>query len=237
MIAIPAIDLRAGACVQLVGGSFDEERVRIAEPRDALERWENAGFRRIHVVDLDAAAGWGDNAIAIEDLLESATVPVQVGGGVRSSERVDALIDDGVSQVVVGTRAIEEPEWVAAIAARHPGQIIVAADVRNRRVTVRGWSDTLSLDIADAVDRLAELPLGGLLVTAVHVEGRMKGPDVALIDLVVDRVALPVIASGGVASLDDLRHLESAGAAGAVIGMALYTGALDARAVAEEFFE
>lgn len=237
MIAIPAIDLRDGACVQLVGGAFDRERVRIPDPREALERWQKAGFRRVHLVDLDAAVDRGDNAAAINDVLVNATLPVQVGGGVRTSEHVERLLAAGANQVVVGTRAIEDPDWLAMIASQHPGRIIVAADVRQRRVTIRGWSDTLSLDIAGAVDQLAGFALGGLLVTAVHVEGRMTGPDLALIDLVLARTSLPVLASGGVASLKDLRKLDSAGVAGAVIGMALYTGALDARAVAEEFSE
>ena len=237
MIAIPAIDLRNGACVQLVGGSFDRERVRIADPKDALEEWERAGFRRIHVVDLDAATGRLDNAWTIDELLDCATVPLQIGGGVRTGERIEGLLEAGAEQVVIGTRALEEPDWLGAMAARHPGRIIVAADVRNRRVTVRGWTDTLSIDIADAVEQLAQFPLGGLLVTAVHVEGQMKGPDVKLMDLVVDRAAFPVIASGGVATLADLRKLESAGVAATVVGMALYTGALDACSVAEEFFE
>lgn len=237
MIAIPAIDLRGGACVQLVGGSFDRERVRIADPRDALEQWEYAGFRRIHVVDLDAAVGRGDNVSTIDELLAHATQPVQVGGGVRTRERVESLVAAGASQVVIGTRGIEDPDWLANLASEHPGRIIVATDVRERRVTVRGWSDTLSLDVSDAVDQLAGFALGGLLVTAVHVEGRMTGPDLRLMDLIIDRAAFPVIASGGVASLKDLRNLESAGVAGAVIGMALYTGALDASAVAEEFSE
>ena len=237
MIAIPAIDLRGGACVQLVGGSFDRERVRIANPRDALERWERAGFLRLHVVDLDAASGQGDNASAIDGLLAHAVLPLQIGGGVRTSERVESLLAAGAAQVVIGTRAIEDADWLATMSARYPGRLIVATDVRDRRVTVRGWSDTLSLDIADAVEQLAALPLGGLLVTAVHVEGQLRGPDVKLMEVVVARATAPVIASGGVASVDDLRMLQSAGVSGAVIGMALYTGALDARAIAEEFFE
>lgn len=237
MIAIPAIDLRDGACVQLVGRSLDRERVRVADPRDALERWEAAGFRRLHLVDLDAAADRGDNAAAIDDLLSSTTLPAQVGGGVRTGEHVESLLAAGANQVVVGARAIEDPDWIAVIASQHPGRIIVAADVRDRRITVRGWSDTLSLDVGDALDQLAGLPLGGLLVTALHVEGRMSGPDLKLVDLALDRATWPVIASGGVASIRHLRHLESTGAAGAVIGMELYSGALDARDVAEEFFE
>ena len=239
MIAIPAIDLRDGACVQLVGGSFDKERVRIADPRRALDQWEFAGFQRVHIVDLDAAVGdnHDDNRAVIDDLLSAASIAVQVGGGVRSSERVDQLFGAGANQVIVGTRAIEDPAWLESVASRYPGRIIVAADVRERQIVTHGWAMTLSLDITDAVERLNAFGLGGLLVTAVHVEGRMSGPDLKLVEMVADRAAFPVIASGGIASIKHLRSLDFAGAAAAVIGMALYTGTLNARAVAEEFSE
>ena len=237
MIAIPAIDVREGACVQLVGGAVQQERVRIADPRTALERWEFAGFQRLHVVDLDAALGVGDNRNIIDDLLSSANSSVQVGGGVRTGARVDELLVAGADHVIVGTRAFEEIEWLDTIVSRYPGRIIVAADVRERQVVTRGWAMRLSLRIDEAVERLNSLPLGGLLVTAVHVEGKMTGPDVPLMTSVVDSAAFPVIASGGIGSIQDLRTLQSAGVAAAVIGMALYTGALDARAVAEEFSE
>lgn len=239
MIAIPAIDLRDGACVQLVGGSFDKERVRIADPRRALDQWEFAGFQRVHIVDLDAAVGdnHDDNRAVIDDLLSATSIAVQVGGGVRSSERVDQLFGAGANQVIVGTRAIEDPAWLESVASRYPGRIIVAADVRERQIVTHGWAMTLSLDITDAVERLNAFGLGGLLVTAVHVEGRMSGPDLKLVEMVADRAAFPVIASGGIASIKHLRSLDFAGAAAAVIGMALYTGTLNARAVAEEFSE
>ncbi len=237
MIAIPAIDIREGACVQLVGGSVEEEKIRIADPTSALERWESAGFERIHVVDLDAALGSGDNTDVIDDLLAEANSSIQVGGGVRSMDRIDDLLGAGADHVVVGTRALEEIDWLDEVVSRYPGRIIVAADVRERQVVTRGWAVRLSLRIDEAVERLNALPLGGLLVTAVHVEGRMVGPDVALMTSVVDAAAFPVIASGGIATMNDLRTLQSAGVAAAVIGMALYTGALDACTVAEEFFE
>lgn len=240
MIAIPAIDLRDGACVQLVGGSFDKERVRVADPRRALDQWEFAGFQRVHIIDLDAAVGdnhQDHNRTVIDDLLAATSIAVQVGGGVRNSERVDELFGAGANQVIVGTRAIEDPAWLESVASRYPGRIIVAADVRERQIVTHGWAITLSLDITDAVERLNALPLGGLLVTAVHVEGRMNGPDLKLVEMVADRAAFPVIASGGIASIKHLRSLDFAGAAAAVIGMALYTGTLNARAVAEEFSE
>jgi phosphoribosylformimino-5-aminoimidazole carboxamide ribotide isomerase len=139
--------------------------------------------------------------------------------------------------VVVGTRALEEPAWLEEIATRHPNQIIVAVDVRDRDVVTHGWSSRLPLSIGHVIDRLRSLPLGGVLVTAVHVEGRLSGPDLPLVSTIVRRATVPVIASGGIATMDELRCLAATGAAGAVIGMALYTGALDACAVAEEFCE
>jgi phosphoribosylformimino-5-aminoimidazole carboxamide ribotide isomerase len=235
MIAIPAIDLSGGACVQLVGGAFDDERIRIADPRTALRTWQGAGFQRIHVVDLDAATSRGDNRAAVDDLIANATCGLQVGGGIRTDERVDELLAAGAERIVVGTRAIEDDAWLDQLTARYPGQIIVAADVRERDVVTRGWNTRLALDIVDAIHRLNDFALGGVLVTAVHVEGKMAGPDFALLDTVVDTCASPVLASGGIASMDDLRDLQSTGVAAAVIGMALYTGALDGRAVAEEF--
>lgn len=237
MLAIPAIDIRDGACVQLVGGSFDDERVRIADPLDALRRWVRAGFRRIHVVDLDAALGTGTNRDRIDALLASDGSTLQVGGGVRTTEIAAELLTIGAAHVVVGTRALEEPAWLEEIATRHPNQIIVAVDVRDRDVVTHGWTRRLPLSIGHVIDRLRGLPLGGLLVTAVHVEGRLSGPDLPLVSTIVRRATVPVIASGGIATMDDLRCLAATGAAGAVIGMALYTGALDACAVAEEFSE
>ena len=237
MIAMPAIDLRDGACVQLVGGVVDAERVRIDDPIIALRRWESAGFTRLHIVDLDAALGRASerNRQRIAELLEHSTIPVQVGGGVRDDARVAALIDAGASAVVVGTRAITDPRWLERLVTRSPNQIIVAADVRGREVVIHGWQSTSRLDIAELLPRVEPLPIAGLLVTAVHVEGQMQGPDVALTRSVVAASTRSVIASGGVGSLDDLRALRDAGASGVVTGMALYTGTLDARAVAEEF--
>ena len=237
MIAIPAVDLRDGACVQLVGGSFAQEKVRIENPVDVARSWEHYGFRRLHVVDLDAATGRGSNITVVRSLLFDSGVPMQVGGGVRSSELVEELLEAGASRVIVGTRAIEEPEWLAELAARHPGEIIVACDVRERRVTTRGWAHTLPLDILDVVDELNSLPLAGLLVTAVHREGQMKGTDLPLMEDVAESSNFPVYASGGVATMQDLRALEHRGLAGVVIGMALYTGALDPVVVAGEFGE
>lgn len=235
MIAIPAVDLREGACVQLVGGSFQQERVRLDDPVEVAASWARYGFSWLHVVDLDAATGRGSNLPLVREILADATVPVQVGGGVRSTEQADELLDAGASRIVVGTRALEDEDWLAELAARHPGEIVVACDVRERRVTTRGWVRTLPLDILDAVETLNAQPLAGLLVTAVHREGRLEGADLPLMEDVAEASRFPVFAAGGVASMQDLRALEYRGVAGVVIGMALYTGALDPVVVAGEF--
>lgn len=235
MIAIPAVDLRDGACVQLVGGSYADERVRRDDPIQAAREWSLCGFRRLHVVDLDAATGRGDNRPVVRGILRDAGVPVQVGGGVRDLDRLEELLDDGAEWVIVGTRALEEIDWLADVSALHPGRLIVAADVRERRVVTRGWARTLPEHISDVVEELNAFPLGGLLVTAVHREGQLEGTDLPLMEDVAEASRFPVFASGGITTMDELRALEHRGVAGAVLGMALYTGALDPRALAAEF--
>jgi len=235
MLAIPAIDLREGCVVQLVGGDFEKEKIRLGDPRDVARRWAGYGFQRLHVVDLDAATGRGNNRLVVRDLLADASTPVQVGGGVRTSHEIETLLSDGADRIVVGTRAIDDPDWLREIADANPGAIVLAADVRDRRIVTHGWTRELPRNILDLVEELAGVPLGGLLVTAVHREGQMAGTDLPLMEDVAEASEWPVLASGGIATLQDLRALEDRGLAGAVLGMALYTGALDPQLVAEEF--
>ena len=236
MIAIPAIDLREGACVQLVGGSYASEQIRLDNPLEVARGWARAGFHRMHVVDLDAATGRGDNAAIVRDILSETPASIQVGGGIRSGDAIERLLQEGASWVVLGTRALEEPEWLAGTASSFRGQLIVAADVRERQVVTRGWARTLSRTVLDVIEQLNDIPLGGVLVTAVHREGQLAGTDLFLME---------DVAAAEVFVLEQLpveRHPDRSdepvvGASGrlAVIGMALYTGALDARSVAEEF--
>jgi phosphoribosylformimino-5-aminoimidazole carboxamide ribotide isomerase len=235
MIVIPAVDLRGGHCVQLVGGDYADERVRLDDPPSVAREWGRTGFSRLHVVDLDAATGRGQNTDIIRQILHESNVPVQVGGGVRHEAQIERMLDAGASWVVVGTRAIEDEDWREEMAHKFPGQLIIAADVRERLVVTKGWAETSRLNVVDFVESLDALPLGGILVTAVHKEGKMEGTDLPLMEDVAEASAWPVFASGGVSSADDLRALEHRGLAGAVLGMALYTGALDARRIAEEF--
>ncbi|AMW03814.1 1-(5-phosphoribosyl)-5-[(5-phosphoribosylamino)methylideneamino]imidazole-4-carboxamide isomerase [Gemmatimonas phototrophica] len=235
MIAIPAVDLRGGKCVQLVGGDYDAEKIRLEDPPSVAREWVREGFTRLHVVDLDAATGRGHNMEIIREILRTADVPVQVGGGVRDESCIERLLDEGASWVVVGTRAVEDEDWREEMANRFPGRLIIAADVRERYVVTKGWAETSRLNVVDFVEELSVLPLAGVLVTAVHLEGKMQGTDLPLMEDVAEASAWPVFASGGVTSLEDMRALEHRGLAGAVLGMALYTGAIDPRRLAEEF--
>ena len=236
MLAIPAIDLREGRCVQLVGGDYDKEAVRLDdEPLDVARRWAAVGFSRLHVVDLDAATGAGRNGDIMRELLRAQPLPMQVGGGVREDESLAAWFEAGAEQVIVGTRGIEDPAWLEERASAWPGRIVLAADVHQRAVTTRGWRDRSARRIEDVISDIRGLALAGVLITAVHREGRMEGADLALIEDAVDASPVPVIAAGGIGSMLDLRNLEERGVAAAVLGMALYTGVLDARVVAEEF--
>ena len=237
MIAIPAVDLRAGRCVQLVGGSYEQEQLRYDNPLEVAREWTRFGFHRLHVVDLDAATGRGSNEELVREILANVPADIQVGGGVRSGDVVERLLSEGAKRVVVGTRALEEPEWLAGTASAFPGELVAAADVRDRRVVTRGWARTLGRYVLDVVEELNDVPLAGVLVTAVHREGQLAGTDLFLMEDVAELSHHPIIASGGITTAHELRALADRGIAAAVIGMALYTGALDARAVAEEFAE
>lgn len=237
MIAIPAVDLREGACVQLIGGDYARERLRLEDPPSVARQWSRHGFARLHIVDLDAALGKGNNTEMVCDILRESSAQVQVGGGLRTTDRVDAVLDAGARYAIVGTRALEDMDWLAEVADANPGAIVLAADVRERRITTQGWQRTLPRHILDVVEELNALPLASILVTAVHREGQLQGTDLPLMEDVVDASAFPVYAAGGIAGMGDLWALQDRGVAGVIIGTALYTGALDPWMVAEEFAE
>lgn len=223
-----AIDLREGAAVQLVGGDPEEEQVRLPDPAGTAERWLEAGFRHIHVVDLDAALGTGgnDEAVAAIAAVVRGRAVLQVGGGLRDDEAVARVLDLGADRAVVGTRAVEDRPWLEAVAERHPERVVVAADVRHGEVVSRGWTAGTGQDAGGFVAELDPLPLAAVLVTDVGREGRQRGVDAHGFAALAAATRHPVIAAGGVAERSDLEALAAAGAAGAVLGMALYTGRL-----------
>ncbi len=235
MIAIPALDLRGGACVQLVAGSYDQEVIRIPDPVGVAVAWRQYGFHHLHVVDLDGVSGSGNNANEIQAILGATDAEVQVGGGVRSREAIEQSLANGAYRVVIGTRALEDPDWLVEMSELFPGQIIVAADVRDRKILSHGWTRTQPKLVLDLVSELSGLALAGVLVTAVHREAAMHGTDLPLMEDVVEAADFPVFAGGGLGSLNHLRSLADCGVTAAVIGIALYSGAIDPWVAAEEF--
>jgi phosphoribosylformimino-5-aminoimidazole carboxamide ribotide isomerase len=227
----PAIDLRAGRCVRLYQGDYARETVYGNDPPAQARRFAAAGARWIHVVDLDAARS-GDPVNRPVVAAIAAALPqgvrVQTGGGVRSVEAAEALFGAGVSRVVLGTAALEDPGLVARLAGRFA--LAVGLDVRGREVAIRGWEQGSGLEVTDALARFADHPVAAYVVTQIAVDGTLEGPDLDLYGALLARTATPVVASGGVGTLDHigaLRDLESAGRrlAGVIVGRALYEGA------------
>lgn len=222
MILYPAVDLMGGRVVQLVGGKPGTEQVNLPDPFAVVDRWVGEGADWLHIVDLDAALGLGDNRLLVERLIERAGVACQVGGGVRTTQRVRDLFEAGARRVVVGTQALKDPGWLQQIAYEFPDRIVLAVDARDGIVVSHGWTAGTGKSVAEVAKAADRLQLAALLYTAVHVEGRLQGIDRAAVQNLVRAVKLPVIASGGVSSLDDVRVLRDAGCAGAVVGLALY---------------
>jgi phosphoribosylformimino-5-aminoimidazole carboxamide ribotide isomerase len=230
MILYAAIDLRGGNVVQLVGGRPDAERITLPDPLRVAQGWIDAGFRALHVIDLDAALGTGENRSAILSILENVDVPVQVGGGLRDAGSIDVMLAAGASRVITGTRAVEDPAWLERISRQRPGRLVVAADVRGDAVVTRGWTAQSNRTATAFLRSLDPLPLAAVLVTDVSREGSMQGIDAARFQQLVRATAHPLLAAGGIGGPADVVALRLAGAAGAVLGMSLYTGAVTAMA-------
>jgi len=238
MFVMPALDLRDGACVRLAGDLVDEqERIRLLDPIAVAIGWARLGFTRLQLIDLDAAFEHGSNATLIDSILSEQTAAVHAGGGVRSAERIGQLLGEGAAQVVVGARALEDGDWLAQVAGLFPGALIVALDVRDRRLMSHGWASSIARDALDIIEELNDYPLGGVLLTAIHKRGLLGGTDLTLMEDAAEASNAPLYAAGGISTMHDLRSLEDRQVAGAVVGMALYSGTLDPRTVAEEFSE
>jgi phosphoribosylformimino-5-aminoimidazole carboxamide ribotide isomerase len=221
---VPAVDMQDGEVVQLVQGERGTE-TSYGDPVEAARRWVDAGARTLHLVDLDGAfEGERKNAAAVEAIVEAVDVPVQLGGGIRTAADARTLLDGGVDRVILGTAAVNDPGIVATISETHPDSVVVSLDAKGGEVVIEGWTEGTGIDPADAAGRYADLGAAGILFTDVDVEGRLTGVNTTTVERVVDAVSIPVIASGGVATLDDVRALRDAGAAAVVVGTALYEG-------------
>ncbi|NLZ93038.1 MAG: 1-(5-phosphoribosyl)-5-[(5-phosphoribosylamino)methylideneamino]imidazole-4-carboxamide isomerase [Firmicutes bacterium] len=228
MLIIPAVDIRGGRCVRLLHGEMDKETVYYADPVEAALRWEAEGAARLQITDLDGAFdGRMKNAAIIEKIVRSVQIPVQVGGGIRDIQVAKDLLALGVSHVILGTVAVTDPDVVAALCAQYPGRIIVGIDARVGRVAIRGWLEEVTVSAVELAVQMAEIGVREIIYTDILRDGALQGPNLADLRKMAQSVPLSVIASGGIASLQDIVNLlplEPLGLTGVIIGKALYSG-------------
>ncbi len=231
MILYPAIDLKDGECVRVVRGDLATATVFNTHPAAQAKAWVAAGFCWLHVIDLNGAVnGESVNGAAVRAILEATSIPVQLGGGVRTLANVEAWIEAGVSRVILGTAAVRDPDLVKTCARRWPEQIAVSVDVRGGKVAVQGWTEDSGLEAIDVAKRFEDEGVCALIITDIDRDGGKQGFHVETFGAVADAVGIPVIAAGGLASVMDIHNLQArAGTpiAGAVLGRALYDGAID----------
>ena len=233
----PAIDLRAGRAVRLLRGDYAAETVYSDDPVAIARGFEAAGARWIHVVDLDAArSGEAGNLEYVAAIARSVRCEIETGGGVRSVEAAERLIDAGVARVVIGTAAVERPELVAELADRYPGRVAVGLDARGRQVAVKGWTETTDADLVDLAKDFQGHGVSALIVTEIGRDGTMTGPDLDQLGAVLEATSIDVIASGGVGTLDDIRALAALRAGGGNGGSRSLAGVIAGRAIYEGRF-
>ena len=234
MILFPAIDLKDGQCVRLQEGDMARATVFSSDPAEQARAFERQGFEYLHVVDLDGAfAGKPMNAAAVERIIGAIGIPLQLGGGIRDMATVAAWLGKGVSRVIIGTAAVREPALVKQAAKEFPGGVAVALDAREGKVAVEGWAQSADLTALDVARRFEDAGIAAIVYTDISRDGLLKGLNLDATLALADAVAIPVIASGGLASLDDVRALlapRGRKLAGAIAGRALYDGRIDAAA-------
>jgi len=232
MLIIPAIDLKDGKCVRLRQGRMDDSTVFSDNPVNMAAKWVDAGCRRLHLVDLNGAfAGEPVNGAIVRDIAKAyPDLPIQIGGGIRSAETIEAYLEAGVSHVIIGTKAVKEPEFVTQMCKAFPGNIIVGLDAQDGRVAIDGWAEVTDVMAVDLAKRFCDDGVSSIVYTDIARDGMMQGVNVeATVDLAVQG-GIPVIASGGVTNIDDIRALAAVadkGILGAITGRAIYEGTLD----------
>jgi phosphoribosylanthranilate isomerase len=225
LVLLPAVDVAGGQAVQLVQGVAGSEK-RFGDPRTAANRWQSAGAEWLHLVDLDAAFGRGSNADVIAEVIAEAQLDVELSGGIRDDASLDRALATGCTRVNIGTAALERPEWCAEVITGHGDRIAIGLDVRGSRLAARGWTREGG-DLYETLDRLNAAGCARYVVTDVGRDGMLSGPNLDLLRRVCERTGAPIVASGGISSLADIRavaKLVPAGVEGAIIGTALYVG-------------
>lgn len=232
MLLIPAIDLKDGACVRLRQGRMEDDTVFSDNPVEMAERWVDAGARRLHLVDLNGAfAGEPVNGEVIRAIAAAfPEVPIQVGGGIRDERTIEAYLDAGVEYVIIGTQAVREPAFVARACRSFPGHVIVGLDAKDGMVAINGWAEVTDRQVSELAARFEDDGVSAIVYTDIGRDGMLGGPNVAATVVLANTISIPVIASGGITDIDDIRALcdaESDNIMGAITGRAIYEGTLD----------
>ncbi len=223
----PAIDLRGGKCVRLQQGDFARETVFGENPASMAQHWVSQGAECIHLVDLDGArTGEPVNEAAVLSILRAVTVPCELGGGIRDQETIERWLGAGVARLVVGTRAIQQPDWFRQMCRRFPGKLVLGIDARDGRVATHGWLQTSAVEATRLAEQFSDEPIAAIVYTDIASDGMMAGPNVAAMAAMKRAAHCPVVASGGVTTVDDVVRLAEVGMDGCIIGRALYEGTI-----------
>ena len=227
MKIIPAIDMMDHQVVQLVGGVPGTEKIKLPNPVDVAMSWVDKGAKYLHLVDLDAAFGNEDNLDTIREIASVSSVPVEVGGGIKKESTIRRLLDAGVNRVIVGTRAINDTEWLSEMSLTFPDRLVLALDTKGGQITVKGWQENAEITLDRMMYVIKELPLAAVLNTNVDVEGQGKGIDEKWVSEFSAKCPHKIIASGGVTSQEDAKILSGYGIESAVVGVSIYTGLME----------
>lgn len=231
MLVIPAIDLKEGSCVRLLQGNKDAATIYSHDPANTAKKWESFGAKLLHIVDLDGAfSGSQKNFDAIVKIRKAIKIPIQVGGGIREIGNVLNLFSAGVNRIIIGTKAVEDPEFLTYLCNNYPGKILIGIDAKSGMVAIKGWEEITSVTAKDLAKRLELVGAAGIIYTDIGRDGMMTGPNIEATSEMVENVKIPVIASGGVSNIDDIRDLKKIKDLwGAITGKAIYSGSLDLR--------
>lgn len=228
MLVIPAVDLKQGKCVRLQQGEMDRETVFSLNPAETAHAWESLGAEMLHVVDLDGAfSGSPENLTVVKEIRETIRIPIELGGGIRTLETIETCLSLGINRVILGTIAYQEPDFLQQACRAFPGKVAVGIDARNGNVAIKGWAEQTSLSAVELAQRCEHVGVAAIIYTDISRDGMLTGVNITATQRLAQAVSTPVIASGGVATLDDIRKLvplAKDGVAGVIIGRALYAG-------------
>ncbi len=233
MIIYPAIDIRGGKCVRLTQGRYDDITIFSDDPVNMALQFQKAGAKNLHVVDLDGARGDNDNREIIRRIAKELSIPVQTGGGIRTMADIEAVLEFGISRVILGTSAVRNPEIVSEAVKKYKNRIAVGIDAKNGFVAIEGWEKTSGIKAVEHAKNMEALGVQTIIYTDIATDGMLSGPNMLAMSEMVKKVKMEVIASGGVSSLKDIRHLKEVGVAGVIVGKAIYTGDVDLKKALE----